>query len=94
MMDFTKLTQFLGTVQEQGVPGIDLAVYYKGEQVYRHMTGTCDYLRKKPVTEDTLYWIYSMTKPVVMTAAKASTLTSQLFTWRALNMSIIHHART
>ena len=67
-MDFTKLTQFLGTVQEQGVPGIDLAVYYKGEQVYRHMTGTCDYLRKKPVTEDTLYWIYSMTKPVVMTA--------------------------
>ncbi len=67
-MDFSKLTQQLDQLSSKGIPGIDLLVYYKGEPVYRHMTGTCDYLKEKPVTEDTLYWIYSMTKPITMTA--------------------------
>lgn len=67
-MDFSKLTKKLDELPSKGVPGIDLIVYHMGEQVYRHMTGTCDYLKEKPVTENTLYWIYSMTKPITMTA--------------------------
>lgn len=67
-MNFSKLTQELDGVPLSGIPGIDLIVYHKGRQVYRHMVGTCDYLQKKPVSEDTLYWIYSMTKPLTMVA--------------------------
>lgn len=67
-MDFSEITHLLDQLPSLGIPGIDLIVYHKGQQVYRHMTGTCDYLRQKPVSEDTLYWIYSMTKPITMTA--------------------------
>ena len=67
-MDFTRLTEYLNKIPGNQIPGIDVMVFHHGQEVYRHMQGTCDYFRNKPVTEDTLYWIYSMTKPITMTA--------------------------
>ncbi len=67
-MDFSAITNELDSLPSSLIPGIDMIVYHHGKEVYRHMTGTCDYLKKKPVSSDTLYWIYSMTKPITMTA--------------------------
>ncbi len=67
-MKFDALKQYLSTLPDTQIPCIDLAVFHKGQEVFRYTSGTCDYLRQKPVGEDTLYWIYSMTKPITMTA--------------------------
>jgi len=68
-MDFTKVTKFLGSLQNAGIPGTDLAVYIKGKEVYRKQTGFTDLETRKPVMPDTLYPIYSMTKVVTCVSA-------------------------
>ena len=68
-MNFTKVTNFLESLQDAGIPGADLAVYIKGKEVYRHRTGFADLEKHKPVAPDTLFPIYSMTKVITCVSA-------------------------
>ncbi len=65
-----KLTAFLDAfADEYGIPGIDCVVYRHHEPVYRHMRGYADIENKTPISENTLYHIYSNTKVIACTAA-------------------------
>jgi len=68
-MDFSKVTTFLESLKNAGIPGTDLAIFVKGKEVYRHRTGVVDLESKKPVTADTLFPIYSMTKIITCVSA-------------------------
>ena len=63
------LTEFLDSLEEQGIPGCDCAIYYKHKPVYRHMAGYGDAEKAKPITSDTTYWLYSASKVITSTAA-------------------------
>ena len=71
-MDFTKLDKFIDDMPKRGIPMFDLAVSYKGETVYRHMSGHSDEALTVPTSENDLYWIFSNTK--VMTCICAMRL--------------------
>jgi len=61
-MDFTALKAYIDDLhQQQGVPGCDIIVYRHGQPVYRYTTGD--------VNEQTLYNLYSCSKPITVTAA-------------------------
>ena len=66
---FTKLTQILDSYLELGIPGYDCIVYHKGECVYRRMNGYSDRENKIPVSGNELYYIYSCSKVMTVTAA-------------------------
>ncbi len=55
--------------EEWGIPYCDVACFYKGEEVYRYMTGCVDAQKQKPVDRNALVWMYSCTKPITITAA-------------------------
>ena len=67
-MNFQALDDFLMTLYDRGKPGTDCAIYLDGELVHRHINGWADMENKKPITEDTLYRFFSMTKPVTCLA--------------------------
>lgn len=69
VMDFSKLTSFLDEFPKKGLPEVDLAVTYKGKEVYRHLVGYSDAAKTKPASENDLYWIYSTSKVITCTAA-------------------------
>jgi len=50
------------------LPGILTQVYRKGEIVHTGMSGVMDIARKKPMREDAIFRIYSMTKPITAVA--------------------------
>ncbi len=61
-MDFSALQAYVDALHaKQGVPGCRVIVYHHGKPVYSHTAGA--------VGEDTLYNLYSCTKPVTATAA-------------------------
>jgi len=68
-MDFTKVTGFMESLQNAGIPGTDLAIYIKGKEVYRKQTGYADLESKTPIKPDTLYPVYSMTKVITCVSA-------------------------
>ncbi len=68
-MNFDKLTQYLDSLYETyGIPATDLKITKNHEVVYRHMTGHTDLEKKTPVTNDTIFRLYSATKLITMTA--------------------------
>jgi len=68
-MDFSRVTHFLDSLKDIGIPGADLAIFIKGKEVYRHQTGVADIDTQTPIMPDTLYPIYSMTKVVTCVSA-------------------------
>ena len=68
-MDFSRVKLFLESLKDIGIPGSDLAIYLKGNEVFRHRTGFADLELQKPIAPDTLFSIYSMTKVVTCVAA-------------------------
>ena len=69
-MSFSGLTAYLDSLAEKyGVPGFDILITKDHETVYRHMGGYSDYGRRVPVNGNELYYIYSATKVITMTAA-------------------------
>lgn len=71
MSDFkTTLDRFLvRRVEEGGIPGVDCSVFHHHKEVYRFRYGYADIEEKKPITENTLYNIYSNSKVIACTAA-------------------------
>ena len=66
---FEKLTKYLDSFLDMGVPGYDTAVYVKGECVYRRSNGYANLEKKTPFTGSERYNIYSCSKPITCTAA-------------------------
>lgn len=50
------------------LPGIMTQIYRKGQHVHTGMAGHMDLERSKPMQEDTIFRIYSMTKPITAVA--------------------------
>jgi len=68
-MDFQRVTKFLESLQTKGIPGADLAVFIKGQEVYRYQTGFSNLDTHTPIAPDALYRMFSMTKVVTCVAA-------------------------
>ena len=68
-MDFSRLTEYMDTLRQVGVPGCDLAIYRDHEPIYRHLAGCCDADAKMPMRGDELYNLYSCTKVFTTCAA-------------------------
>lgn len=72
-MNQEKLTQLSNTLQEMTqahfVSGVTCMVIQNGEEKYYYETGLRDIDNKQPMTRDTIFRMYSMTKPVTATAA-------------------------
>lgn len=68
-MNFKKLDEFIDDMPKRGIPMFDLAVSYKGEIVYRHMSGHSDEALTKPTSDKDVYWIFSNTKVMTCIAA-------------------------
>src|SRR5476649_2918984 len=61
-------TWMKGWVDSGKLPGLLVAVMRKGEVAFAETYGKADVERNKPVRPDTIYRIYSMTKPLTSTA--------------------------
>ena len=68
-MEFKHLDSYLKTLAPGQVPGIDCAVYHRHEPVYRTCYGYADAEKQVPITTDTMYYLYSVTKLFTCTAA-------------------------
>lgn len=66
---FETLKKFCDSLVENGLPGLDLAVYKNGESILRYMKGYSDLENKTPVNGKERYNIYSCSKPITCTAA-------------------------
>lgn len=66
--NFSKLKEYLDSLLETGIPSVDCIVYQNHKQIFRHMNGTVDLNHTVPVSPDTLYMMFSMTKVQTMTA--------------------------
>lgn len=56
-------------VDDGNIPGFSVAVARRGRIVYRDMYGFQDLEQKIPITEDTMFRVYSISKPVTSTLA-------------------------
>jgi len=64
------LTALLEQIREEDhLPGIDCSVWHHHEPVFRYMAGVEDLATGAPITENTLYNIYSNTKVITCVAA-------------------------
>lgn len=69
MNDFSKVKAYVDKMHDEwGTPCGDIAVFANGEQVYRYMVGHADANKTRPVTDTTLYWMYSCSKPITVAA--------------------------
>lgn len=67
-MNFTSLIAYQDGLVAKGLPGMDIAIHYKGQEVFRYQAGLADLRRGVPITGNTIYGMYSMTKIVTCTA--------------------------
>lgn len=68
-MNFEKLKAEIDRWIDGGLPEAQIIVMKNHEELFRYAAGTRDKERKVPADFDSLRWLYSMTKPVTMTAA-------------------------
>lgn len=68
-MNFSKLNDFIRSLPACGIPGCEIAVTYKGEQVFRTRTGYSDKEFTKPVSPSDIYRMYSVSKVTTCVAA-------------------------
>jgi len=67
-MDFRYMDAFLDGLHDMEVAGWDLAVWVGKEEVYRRMSGWANREIGTHVNRDTIYQLFSMTKPITCTA--------------------------
>lgn len=68
-MDFSALRAYQDGLIGRLSVGTGLSVYSKDQEVYRHMNGFADREKGLPVRGDTLFHMYSLTKPLVCALA-------------------------
>ncbi|MBP7176860.1 MAG: beta-lactamase family protein [Thermoclostridium sp.] len=69
MSDFNDLTELLKQFVSNGPAGCGCAVAKDGKTLYQGYFGYADLEEKRPVAEDTVYRLFSMTKVIICTAA-------------------------
>lgn len=68
-MNFQPLTDYLNSSASQyGIPALDVKIIHEHQTVYRHLYGYADYARSVSLNDRHLFYFYSMTKLVTMTA--------------------------
>ena len=67
-MNFEKITTYLDSLEERGIPSVDCMIYRDHELVYRHMNGTTDKEKQRKIDGSEVYLMFSMTKVQTMTA--------------------------
>ena len=67
-LDAEKLTAYLDSLIDKGIPSVDCIVYEDHKQIYRHRNGMVDAAKSKKVQPDQRYLMFSMTKVQTMTA--------------------------
>lgn len=67
-MQFDKITEYLDSLLDKGIPSFDCIICRDNREIYRHMGGKVDFNHRIGVSEDTLYLVFSMTKIQTMTA--------------------------
>jgi len=69
-MNFDKLTGYLDSLERiYGIPALDCKITQGYETVYRHSAGFANIEKTRLVAPDDLYFIYSCTKVITVTAA-------------------------
>lgn len=69
-MKFDRLTNYFNSlISNNNTVGLDCAVFHKHKPVYRYMTGYADIDNNIPISESTIYAIYSATKVITCAAA-------------------------
>lgn len=68
-MDFEKLTEFINSLPDYGIPSSDIVIYREHREVYRHSAGYSDTETKTPICGNELYFMYSCTKVLTCVAA-------------------------
>lgn len=68
-MNFEPLRQYMASLIERGVPGLELAVCRDHEVIFHECAGFSDADRTHAASPQDRYWLYSCTKP--LTAASA-----------------------
>lgn len=66
---FDKLTEMLDSFIGNGTPGYDVAIYRYGECIFRRTEGYSDMENKIPMNGSELYYVYSCSKMITVTAA-------------------------
>lgn len=69
MANFDDLSRLLESFVESGPVGCGCAVAKNGKKLYEGYFGYADVEEEKPITQDTVYRLFSMTKVVICTAA-------------------------
>lgn len=67
-MNLPALTEYLASLENQGIPACDCVVYHAHEPVFRHSAGYTDATKKKSLGNDAAFWLYSATKLITCTA--------------------------
>ena len=60
---------FIKAIQNKKINGSVIAISKHGKIVYKRVFGMQDPQKQIPMTEDSIFRIYSMTKPIISTAA-------------------------
>lgn len=68
-MNFDRIAQFQKELYDIGIAGSDVAVYVDGKPVFRNFFGYQDMERNIPISDKTVYRMFSMTKPITCAAA-------------------------
>ena len=69
-MNFKYLTEYIdGLYENEGIPSSDIVVYKKGKEIYRHTAGYQDVATGEPLRQDALFFMYSTSKLLTITAA-------------------------
>lgn len=64
-----RMDELLNNMTKDGPLGCACVVTQNGNELYKGMSGLANVATNKPITDDTIYRIYSMTKVVTVTAA-------------------------
>ena len=69
-MAFDRLAERIGEeTRKIGIPAWGVVVYKEHRELFRHVSGHRDYEGREPLTDDTVFWLYSLTKVATCAAA-------------------------
>lgn len=65
-----RVTAALQTVLDRGETGVSVAAYYRGKLIVNAAAGYADVAEKRPVTPETLFPVFSVTKGITALAVQ------------------------
>lgn len=69
IIDFSELDSYLDSVLEYGFPMYDCIVMQEHKQLYRRQGGFIDIASQRKHVDNTMYYLYSVSKPITAVAA-------------------------